>query len=593
MKTFLAARELLSTAWWINRGKLVASVLLLGVGFAASPLVALALSALTDALLAREHARALWLCVVLAGLVVCELMGMHFAHLSYFELGEMIQAHLQHRLFTAVNRDIPLARLEQPDYADDLQVAQSQAWNINRALEAVLQFAGLIVQLALSTVLLARLDMLLLLVPGLAVFLVSAGALGQREVNRSQQLAAEDTRRARHFLRLATSPDSTLELRLLGLEREITARHTTAWDGATSQLWRGHARAAILKGAGQFAFAVGYALALLLVLRQAASGQATVGDLVLVLALAMQTTLQVSSAVTVLAIMAQAGVTIARIGRLSQTPAQPPASRSAAGEPPQERGIVLRNVSFAYPGSDHPVLDDINLVLPPGAIVAIVGENGAGKSTLIKLLCGLYQPTEGQIWWDGSEVSAAEAERPRVAALFQDFARIELALRDSVGVGACAGPRTAPDEAVLAALDRADTGSLPRQLPHGLGSVLGSGYAPGAALSGGQWQRVGLARALVRRRPGLLTLDEPSAALDPIAEKRLFDRFAAAAHDRDSRETVTIYVSHRFSTVRLADLIVVLEHGRITACGDHDQLMRAGGTYAELYCLQAGAYASR
>jgi ATP-binding cassette, subfamily B, bacterial len=597
VRSFRAICELLSIAWRIDRRKLISSFLLLGAGFAATPFIALTLSALTNALLAGNPARATRLSVLLAVLVVFELLGMHFAHLSYFELGEMTQTYLQHRLFAAVNRDVPLVRQEQPDYADDMQVAQSQAWNINRSLEAILQFAGLTVQLVISTILLARLNALLSLVPCLAIFLIVAGTLAQRQIDRSHELAAEDTRRARHFLRLATAPESLLELRLLCLEREVADHHTAAWDRATSQLWRGQARAAVAKSAGQLAFAMGYAAALLLVLRQLASGKATPGDLVLVLALAVQTTLQVTSAVTVLSVAQQAGVTIARIGRLAGIPQagipqQSGESEHVVAHPPAERGIILRNVSFAYPGSDRLVLDDISLALAPGAIVAVVGENGAGKSTLIKLLCGLYQPTRGQVWLSGCEVTAPGTNGPPVAALFQDFARIELALRDSVGVGACEGPQVAPDDTVLSALANADLVSLPSQMPDGLGSILGSRYAKGAELSGGQWQRVGLARALVRRRPALLTLDEPSATLDALAENALFERFAAAAHNQDSQDTVTVYVSHRFSTVRMADTIIVLENGRIAERGNHDQLIRAGGTYAQLYTLQAGAYAS-
>jgi ATP-binding cassette subfamily B protein len=241
------------------------------------------------------------------------------------------------------------------------------------------------------------------------------------------------------------------------------------------------------------------------------------------------------------------------------------------------------------------VLDDVSLVLPPGAVVAVVGENGAGKSTLIKLLCGLYQPTEGQIWLDGREPAsgsgggaASGSGGGRVSALFQDFARIELALRDSVGVGACRGTVTASDDAVTGALMEAGLGSLPA----GLGTILGSRYARGMQLSGGQWQRIGLARALVREQPTLLTLDEPAAALDPLAEHALFERFAAAARGQRSRGAVTVYVSHRFSTVRGADMIVVLDGGRVAACGTHDELLHAGGLYAELYTLQARAYLS-
>jgi ATP-binding cassette, subfamily B, bacterial len=589
VKVVSAARLLLAMAWRTDRAKLVKSVLLLGGGFLATPLIAVALGELTNALLSGRTGRATALGVVLAVLLIFELMGQHFAHLSYFELGEMSQVHLQQRLFTAANSSVPLSHREQPGYADDLQVAQSQMWSINRALEATLQFGGLIMQLVLSTVVLARLNLILLLLPCLAVFLVAAGARAQRELNRAQETAAEQTRLARHFLRLTTSPESLLELRLLGLQQEVVARHAAAWADATSRLWRGQARAAVVKSLGQVAFAIGYSAALLFVFRQLAAGQASIGDFVMVLALAAQTTLQITSAVTLLAVLQQAGVTTARVDRLADAPAVRTVRGSNAMLTPPERGIVLRGVSFTYPGASSAVLEDINLVLPSGTIVAVVGENGAGKSTLIKLLCGLYQPTAGEIWSDGRDLAASGSAPAQAAALFQDFARIELALRDSVGVGAFDGSAAAPDEAVEHALAGANLAGLPKRLPDGLGSVLGARYVKGAELSGGQWQLVGLARALVRERPALLVLDEPAAALDPLAEHALFERFAEAARARDS-SGVTVYVSHRFSTVRMADLIVVLEHGRIAACGTHDELMLAGGTYAELYALQARAY---
>ncbi|WP_165945700.1 ABC transporter ATP-binding protein [Micromonospora sp. KC606] len=600
MRTLTAARELLTMAWRIDRGKLVRSALLLLAGFLATPLIALGLRELTDALLAGRTGWAAWVGVILAGLLLVELMGGHFAHLLYFELGEQSHTHLQQRLFTAANAGVPLSQREQPDYADDLQVAQSRTFEINRALESILQFGGLVVQLAVSTVLIARLHPVLVLVPCLAVFLVMASAWAHREVERAQEHAAEQNRRARHFLELSTAPESMLELRLWGLEAEVTARHAAAWEEATRRLGRGQLRAALGKVVGQLAFAAGYAGALLFVFQQLAEGRATVGDFVMVLALAVQTTMQIITAVSLLGVLQQAGRTIARVEKLSEVrPAEPAPGVEPDREPvadagpPTDRGIVLRDVSFAYAGADRLVLDRINLTFPAGAVVAVVGENGAGKSTLVKLLCGLYQPTGGRIWFDGRDVTAtAGPDRPTTAALFQDFARVELALRDSVGIGAVEGEVIADDRAVTDALHGADIADLPERLPDGLGSVLGSRYAHGAELSGGQWQRVGLARALVRERPALLTLDEPAAALDPMAEHALFERFAAAARAQDAHGAVTVYVSHRFSTVRMADLIVVLADGRVAACGTHEELMRAGGTYAELYSMQARAYAS-
>ncbi|WP_405431210.1 ABC transporter ATP-binding protein [Micromonospora sp. NBC_00617] len=596
MRTLTAARELLTMAWRIDRSKLIRSILLLLAGFLATPFIALGLRELTDALLAGRTGWAAWLGVLLAGLLLVELMGGHFAHLLYFELGEQSHTHLQQRLFTAANAGVPLSQREQPDYADDLQVAQSRTFEINRALESILQFGGLALQLAVSTVLIARLHVVLVLVPCLAVFLVMASAWAHREVERAQERAAEENRRARHFLELSTAPESLLELRLWGLQDEVVARHTAAWEAATRRLGRGQLRAALGKVVGQLAFAAGYAGALLFVFQQLAEGRATVGDFVMVLALTVQTTMQIITAVGLLGVLQQAGRTIARVEKLGEprpgAEPDPVEATVADADPPAGRGIVLRDVSFTYPGADRPVLDRISLTLPPGGVVAVVGENGAGKSTLVKLLCGLYRPTGGRIWFDGRDVTAATPDRPTTAALFQDFARLELAVRDSVGVGAVDGEVIADDRAVADAIHRADLDDLLERLPDGLGSVLGSRYEHGAELSGGQWQRVGLARALIRERPALLTLDEPAAALDPMAEHALFERFAAAAREQDVHGAVTVYVSHRFSTVRMADVIVVLKGGRVDAYGTHEELMRAGGTYAELYTMQARAYAS-
>ena len=589
MNSIRTARDILAMAWRMDRVKMIKAAVLLCGGFLATPLIALGLRAFTNNLLAGNVDRATLLGILLAVLLMFELMGTHFAHLSYFELGEMTQVHLQHRLFTATNSVVSLAHREQPDYANDLQITQSRAWNLNRALEATLQFGGLLVQLCVSTFLLARLNWVLVLVPCLSVLLIIASARAQRTINLSEERAAEPARRSRHFLRLATTPESLVELRLLGLENEVMDRHAAEWDAATRQMWRGQSRAALIKSLGQLGFALGYAGALILVFRQIAGGTATVGDFVLVLTLAVQTTMQISSAVTLLAVLQQSSVTIGRISRLADV--EPGPAPSADHAPVPGVGLHIDQVTFGYHGSAEPVLSDVNLSIPPGAVVAVVGENGAGKTTLVKLMCGLYQPTSGRISLNGHAVGPADADGMSVAALFQDFARVELSLRDSIGIGECRGAEPADDGAVQAALERADSTELADRLPDGLDSILGTHYADGAELSGGQWQRVGLARALVPQAPALLMLDEPAAALDPMAEHALFERFAAAARAQDSRGAITVYVSHRFSTVRMADLIIVLENGRVAAAGTHDELMRAGGTYAVLYTMQARAYA--
>jgi ABC-type multidrug transport system fused ATPase/permease subunit len=252
-------------------------------------------------------------------------------------------------------------------------------------------------------------------------------------------------------------------------------------------------------------------------------------------------------------------------------------TRSAAGSPARE--IRFRDVSFGYPGAEAPVLSGFDLTIPAGSSLAIVGQNGAGKTTLAKLLCRLYDPQSGSIEVDGVDLRELEIDdwRARVTAVFQDFIRFELPMRDNV---APAGG--ASDEAVVQALADAGASDLAQ-----LDTVLSRGYTGGTELSGGQWQRVALARALyaVRRGAGLVLLDEPTAQLDVRGEAEIFERILAA-----TREVTTILVSHRFSTVRHADRICVLEHGKVVELGSHAELMALGGRYHRMFDLQASRF---
>jgi ABC-type multidrug transport system fused ATPase/permease subunit len=252
--------------------------------------------------------------------------------------------------------------------------------------------------------------------------------------------------------------------------------------------------------------------------------------------------------------------------------ALPSGSRSANGLPARE--IRFRGVTFAYAGG-RPVLERFDLVIPAGSSLAIVGQNGAGKTTLAKMLCRLYDPQDGAIEIDGVDVRelSIESWRARVTAVFQDFTRFELPLRDNVA------PAGAPDDAVRAALAEAGASGLAD-----LDTVLARGYEGGTDLSGGQWQRVALARALcaVQLGAGVVLLDEPTAQLDVRGEAEIFDRILVA-----TRHCTTILISHRFSTVRHADRICVLEHGRVVEIGTHDELIALGGRYRTMFELQA------
>ncbi len=262
---------------------------------------------------------------------------------------------------------------------------------------------------------------------------------------------------------------------------------------------------------------------------------------------------------------------------MASTGALTSGARAAADLP--ARGLRFRDLTFAYPGGAV-VLDHFDLTLPAGSSLAIVGQNGAGKTTLAKLLCRLYDPQSGAIEIDGIDIRALDLAswRSRITAVFQDFLRLELPLRDNVA------PSGAPDEAVRAALEAAGAAQLA-----GLDTVLARGYAGGTDLSGGQWQRIALARALcaVQLGAGIVLLDEPTAQLDVRGEAEIFGRLLAA-----TRQCTTILISHRFSTVRQADRICVLEHGAVIELGTHEELMALGGRYRTMFDLQAQRFAA-
>jgi ABC-type multidrug transport system fused ATPase/permease subunit len=254
--------------------------------------------------------------------------------------------------------------------------------------------------------------------------------------------------------------------------------------------------------------------------------------------------------------------------------------RIAGAVAPAAVGVRIRELSFRYPRSSRAVFDGLELEIPAGSSLAVVGQNGAGKTTLAKLLCRFYDPSSGSIEVDGSDLRDLDVDgwRTRVAAVFQDFLRLELSLRDNVAPGG------APESDILAALEDAGAGELAS-----LDTRLATGYEGGTDLSGGQWQRVALARALcaVRQGAGLVLLDEPTAQLDVRGEAAIFDRILTA-----TRGVTTILVSHRFSTVRHVDRICVLEHGRVIELGSHDELMALGGRYRTMFDLQAQRFSA-
>jgi ATP-binding cassette, subfamily B, bacterial len=601
MRIFRAARYLFALGMRVDGVRLLRAVTLMFTGYVAAPLAALALRDLTDSVLAHQADAALTFALLAATALVAQLMLSHFAHLDYFEVAELQQARLRGEVMDLVNGPPGIDHLDRADFADNVALVRDGLFATTRSLEAVLQLAGLSLQTAITVGILVTVNPLFAFLPLCAVVPVLLERAAQSAVEGAREQTAGRLRLSAHLIELATSTGSVKELRLFGAERELIGRQQRAWDEVTATMWRGQLRAAGYRALGQGFFALGYGGAVVLELASALHGHASVGDLVLVITLAVQVSVQVSGALGLLSLLQLAGRTTDRIAALRSVAASLPSLPSPPGLPDgtegtgvQEQlasGITLDNVSFTYPGAAEPVLSGVSLRIPAGSTLALVGENGAGKSTLVKLLCGLYQPTSGRILVDGEDLAEVDPGqwRSRVATLFQDFSRIELTLAESIGHGEIA--HVSDQEAVGAAAARARADRVLRSVPGGLCGYVGHSYEPGTDLSGGQWQTVGLARTLMRQHPLLLVLDEPAAALDASAEHDLFERYASSAGQAgQERGGITVLISHRFSTVGMADLIAVLNHGRLAECGTHHQLMAADGLYAELFTLQARAY---
>ena len=587
-----ASARLLAMSWRQARGRTAVSIVLVLAGSIAAPLLALALKWLTDAVVSGDVATAGLAGIAAAALAIGLLTLGHFAHIAYFELSELNGLSLDERLIALSNGSAGIEHYERPEYADRLVVLQQELSQIQNAVFTVMALASLGVAIVITAVLLALANPLLLLLPLAAIPPLVTGRAAQAGIDRARDDTAGDRRLGLHLFRLATSAGPAKEVRVFRLQGELRARHARLWEETTRRLWRAEARATLLRAVGQLAFAGGYVVAVLVVISDAIAGHRTVGDVVLAITLSAQVNQQVAAAVGHLTDLQRIARAFARLDWLERyVQAHTPTVADGLVPDGLHGGIRLEGVRFRYPGTERDVLQRVDLDLPAGSTVAIVGENGAGKTTLVKLLCRFYEPTEGRLLVDGQDLASLPLAdwRARIATGFQDFARFEFLARQVVGVGDL--PKVDDEAAVLAALGRARADDVVARLGGGLSTQLGKSYADGTELSGGQWQKLALGRAMMRELPLLLILDEPTSALDAQAEHSLFERYAEGAR-RVGRATggITVLVSHRFSTVRMADLILVVDGGKIIEAGDHAALLRSGGLYAELYELQARAY---
>jgi ATP-binding cassette, subfamily B, bacterial len=508
-------------------------------------------------------------------------------------LSNSVTLYLSARVADQLNGVSGVDHLERPAYLTELDLLQQNIRLLGNGPRQVLLVLQVLVRTVGLVVILAVIFPPLAVLPLCAAAPVAGERLSVWLRQRSDERLADDRRLADELFSLATSAGPAKELRVFGTAGPLRGRHAAL----ARRISAGTARAAVLGGllgaAGWLIFAAGFVTGIAVVAVRAADGTATVGQVVLAVTLIQRAQLQVGQAAAAFGQLLTTARTARRLLWLEDYAAADRAAVSAGQAPAPatlRSGLTLRNVSFGYPPDGPPVLDRVDLHLPAGSAVALVGENGAGKTTLVKLLTGMYRPTSGEVLVDGVPLAGLDlaAWRERTSAAFQDFVRYELLAGQTVGLGDL--PQIDHEPALGQALHRADAAAVAAELPDGLATRLGRSFAGGQELSGGQWQRLALARAMMRDAPLLLILDEPTASLDALTEAALFERYLAARKLASRTGAITLLVSHRFSTVRMADLIVVLDRGRVVASGDHDTLIRAGGLYAELFEMQARSY---
>ncbi|HEV2928582.1 MAG TPA: ABC transporter ATP-binding protein [Propionibacteriaceae bacterium] len=476
---------------------------------------------------------------------------------------------------------------ERSDYLDRLSVLRNQVFVLDHMYLSLLNTLGWLVRVAVTLALLASIHPALLLLALFAVPTVVSASRRPAVERQVEERFAAHSRLAEHLFTTATSAPPAKEVRVTGIGDDLALRRRIEWQRWYVPVARARWVTAISHALAWGCFGLGYVGAVVFV---AVGLAAPVPSVLLILAAGARLSSYVGGTMGEIGFLR--GIWLDGSRRLIWLEDYVAALDADTDLTPPARlvdGIRLVGVGFAYPGSDRLALDDINLHLPPGSVVAVVGENGAGKSTLVKLLGKMYEPSTGQILVDLAPLRRipARAWRDRMAGAFQDFFRFEFTAQRSVGLGDL--PHLDDESAVSYAVARAGAEEVVQRLPEGLQSQLGAGWAGGQELSFGQWQKMALARGYMRNEPLLLILDEPTAALDAETEHALFERYADAAR-RSSVGGITVLVSHRFSTVRMADLIVVLDGARLVEFGSHDELLQRGGVYADLYRIQAAAY---
>lgn len=582
---------LISTTFRVDARRAL-STLLEPIGQATGPLCGLWLSMLVNGALEQKES------LVAAGIgglagsqalgTLSELVGTNLR----VTLSEKVGFEFDQKI-AQLTASLPgLEHQEAAEYQDKLELLR-HTQRLGQSLDNLIVAASAATTAIIVLILLTATQPILLVMVAFGIPSAVAAGRYQRWVKDAEERSAEPTRLARHLLGLMVQPEGGIELRVYALRDEILTRHRDATRRAQDPIRHVSKMRALISFAEEALFIGGYIGAVAWTMISAINNEVTVGQVVLVAVVGAQVPAKVLGPIYSVTGLGRALRTAGRFLWLEDY-SRDKASEvgDSRGSAPRDlkRGISLQNVGFRYPNSTKGVLEGVSVLLPAGTVVAVVGDNGAGKTTLVKLLCRMYEPTEGRIEVDGADLLTLDIDdwRAGTSGAFQDFARFELTALESIGVGDLSH---LGDEAVVAeAANQAGAASVIAGLPSGLQSQLGASWPDGVDLSTGQWQKLALSRCLMRSTPLLTFLDEPTASLDAMTEHALYEKYAGAAESSRGRGSITLLVSHRFSTVSMADVILVLDQGHLVEFGSHDELMDKNGYYADLYNIQATGF---
>jgi ATP-binding cassette subfamily B protein len=506
-------------------------------------------------------------------------------------LEEKTDHWLERQIASACAAVPDLSAVDDPRFQDELHILLNQRGTLGGAITTLVSTLSLVVRLLVSEILLFSVSPTLSIIP-LLMFVVAIAVSGQSEalLGKARNEVAEVNRVANNLFQTASNPSASREICVYNLGPELARRHHEAMRHSDKIMLKARFSAAIREIAAWFAYGLAFAAVIFLVIRRDHS--LTAGDLALVFILIVQLVGQVQGAGMVVSALVRQSQIFAHFESIVESTKLVKESATNDNPPVRlENSIEFRNVSLLFPHSTMPAISNVNMTFEAGSVIALLGSNGAGKSTIVNLLLKLLVPTSGAIYVDGRPLSSINsvAWRSISSGGFQDFCRFELRLQESIGVGDL--PRRLDREAASVALKRAGSESLVGQIRCGLDAMIGRSAIDGVELSEGQWQKVAVARSMMREAPLLFVFDEPTASLDPEAERDVFDQVLKRTREIGKRYgTITIFVSHRYLTVQRADLILLIEGGKIIEQGNHQELLQIQGTYAQRFEMQAAGY---